>query len=163
MKRTRLVVLKRVLEAVKIVDAIGSAAGRKTAQDMLFLLQVGGLPLDYDFQWVSDKPYSKNLNQDLKELAESEDSRDSHQLDLATHFEEKLRRAKRILSRPMSVGFSRPRWHSLLVACVAEIDKGKRTDLARASFDRHLSADQAGCVDIAMKHLSSYLRARNSA
>jgi len=68
--KQRLVLLKLILEKLKISSDISTTKDRKRIQKTIYLCQAKGIRLNYHFGWYIMGPYSPSLAQDYYEMDE---------------------------------------------------------------------------------------------
>ena len=112
----RLVVLKLVLDALRIPTKILTIADRKRVQKGVYLGQLTGVDLGYRFGWYLKGPYSPSLTKDYFALADAIASGDKiyESRELQPDIEKKLRRVLRIMPLPPGVRLPEEDWLELV-------------------------------------------------
>ena len=88
----RLDLLYMVLSRLEASLLAGDALSRRTLQDMVYISQVWGLPLDYDFTYSLKGPYSNDLLPDIMTIQQKRGTfeRRTRQLKLRPEAEERM-------------------------------------------------------------------------
>lgn len=111
---TRLIVLKRLLDALAVPVDIGSIEARKKIQKAVYLAQSSGVKLGYAYGWYLLGPYSTSLARDYYALSSAVTSGESADGELRDDVQEKLQPVRSALSVPEGVSLAEPAWFELV-------------------------------------------------
>jgi uncharacterized protein YwgA len=123
---TRMAVVMRTLEALDLPFEIETVDQRKHIQKAIYLAQVAGIPLDYDYSWYVMGPYSPELTRDY--YGENSDVLNlqlSSEPQLRDDLRETLVNLKEILARRKPKDLSDSAWMEL-VASLHFLNKRRR-------------------------------------
>ena len=114
----RCIALKLLLDALSVPSQIETVADRKRVQKAVYLMQLTGLDLGYQYGWYLMGPYSPGLTRDYYDLAESlGEGDDEHKnVTLRAPVLESLKRITPLLTVPRSVPLEQPAWLELVAS-----------------------------------------------
>jgi hypothetical protein len=114
----RCVALKLLLDAVAIPSQIRTVADRKRVQKAVYLIQLTGVDLGYQYGWYLMGPYSPALTRDYYNLAAALDEGDNETagLELRGPVRERVDSIKSLMDVPDYIKFDQPSWLELLTS-----------------------------------------------
>jgi hypothetical protein len=112
----RCVALKLLLDAVSIPSQIQTVADRKRVQKAVYLIQLTGVDLGYQYGWYLMGPYSPALTRDYYDLATALDEGDdaTSNVELRSPVLDRLEPVKELMSVPAYLSLDQPSWLELL-------------------------------------------------
>jgi hypothetical protein len=130
----RCVALKLLLDAVSIPSQIRTVADRKRVQKAIYLIQLTGVDLGYQYGWYLMGPYSPALTRDYYDLAAALDEGDDATGDVALRGPvlERLDAVKKLMDVPNYCDLDQPSWLEL-VASVHYLQKTRGLSEAAAN------------------------------
>lgn len=110
--------LSRVLSELEVGDSINTLDERVTVQKAVYLAQVIGVNLGYQYSWYIMGPYSPDLAKDYYTLHEYPHSerKEIAQRALRDPFASALTKIKEVMSIPQGVTLTRRQWLELLAS-----------------------------------------------
>ena len=154
----KLLVLRRVLEALKISPDMKGVRDRKLKQKAIYLAQVFGIDLGYRYGWYLMGPYSPSLASDYYALAEvGADSDDPRELNEAT--KQQLNVVMKVVSddrRP--VDLPREDWFELLASWHYLLNVSKKDEASARAVIQQQKAHLADYVDLAAQRFAELAR-----
>ena len=110
--------LSRVLSELEIGDSINTLDERVTVQKAVYLAQVIGVNLGYQYSWYIMGPYSRDLAKDYYTLHEypRENRQEIAQWTLREPFASALKKIKEVMSIPEGVQLTPRQWLELLAS-----------------------------------------------
>jgi len=135
--KTKLIALKLFLEELGVPSKIDTVDERKRVQKTIYLGQIAGVDLGYNFGWYLKGPYSPELTKDYYDLDEAltEGDLEYQKKDLKGQLKEKLQSIKSIVTQPGDVPLSQADWLELLASVHYQISKCDQV-AARANIAR---------------------------
>lgn len=114
----KLVLLKLVLDELKVGSSIDSMGNRKGIQKAIYLAQLAGLDMGYRFGWYIKGPYSPGLTKDYYELAhEIATGEDEYKgLELTESVKQRVHRIDPLLKQPSDVDLPKEDWLELVAS-----------------------------------------------
>ena len=110
--------LSRVLSELEVGDSINTLDERVMVQKAVYLAQVIGVNLGYQYSWYLMGPYSRDLTKDYYTLHEYpiEDRLEIAQRTIQEPFASALEKIKKVMSIPEGVELTRRQWLELLAS-----------------------------------------------
>lgn len=111
---THLQTLRLVLNDLDVPLDTSSIQGRIAMQKAIYLAQVGGIPLGYQFSWYVKGPYSRSLADDYYRA--SIEQSEFGDRGLKREVRDQLMRLKALFAPPAEAAISRSDWLELLAS-----------------------------------------------
>ena len=110
--------LSRVMSELEVGERVNTLDERVTAQKAVYLAQVVGVNLGYQFTWYSTGPYSSDLAKDCYNLAEypPRNRQDIAARRLQEPFASALTKVKQAMLIPQEVTLTQKQWLELLAS-----------------------------------------------
>lgn len=113
---TRLIVLKLLLDALRIPSDIVTVDDRKRVQKAVYLGQIAGVDLGYRFGWYLKGPYSPSLTKDYYSLAEAIEAgeKEYESVELQDEIVRQLKKVTPLMQPPTDITLTQEDWLELL-------------------------------------------------
>jgi len=146
--------LRLILKALDIPLDVSSIDGRIAMQKAIYLAQVAGLPLGYDFNWYVKGPYSRSLADDYYRAAT--EPAELGDRDLKKEYRDRLEDLSRLLRPPAGVALPQPAWLELLASWhYQRVRSGRAAAEAEQMMQRqkpHVAAEAQSAEQVLRQH-----------